>query len=86
MLDRVISRPTPEYPEQARRDRVDGVVTLKVIVAADGRVETATPISGPPMLAVAAAKAVAQWHYRPYLVDGKPIRVETTVTVGFRRG
>lgn len=58
-------------------------VVLNAVVGTDGRVMNVRPLSGPPALLSAAADAVKWWKYQPYLVDGRPVEVETTVTVGF---
>lgn len=73
----------PVYPKEAKAARVSGTVVLHVLVGRTGQVEDARPISGPELLQAAAAEAVCQWTYRPYLQDGKAQRVESTVTVNF---
>jgi protein TonB len=85
MLARAVHRVTPDYPPEARQAGIAGSVDLLVIVGTDGKVEMAAPVSGPPVLAVAAAKALKQWRFQPYAPDAKPLRVETTITVVFRR-
>jgi len=62
---------------------VQGLVTLDTVIAADGKVLQANPISGNAQLAEAAATAVRQWHYKPYLLKGQPVPVHTRVTVQF---
>jgi TonB family protein len=73
----------PVYPSEAVRQRIEGSVVLDVRVGASGDVEDATLISGHPTLAPAAIEAVKQWKYKPYMVDGKPGTVETTVRLNF---
>jgi TonB family protein len=73
----------PVYPAEAVRQRIEGSVVLDARVGASGEVEDATLISGHPTLAAAAIEAVKQWKYRPYMVDGKPGAVETTVRMNF---
>jgi periplasmic protein TonB len=74
----------PTYPPLARQARVQGDVVLKAIVSKEGNITELELISGHPMLAPAAIAAVKQWHYRPFLLNGEPIEVETVVTVIFR--
>jgi protein TonB len=62
----------------------EGAVTLHVIIGTDGSVKEVTPTGGHPLLVPAAVVAVRQWRYRPFLLDGDPIEVDTTVSVDFR--
>jgi len=67
----------------ALRARIWGDVVLHAIISKDGEIQELTLVSGHPMLAPAAIEAVRQWRYRPYLLNGEPVEVETTVTVTF---
>ena len=80
---RLIHRVEPEYPELAKRTRVSGMVILEVIVSEAGTVEDVTVIRGHPLLNEAAIRAVRQWKYSPYFLNGEPIPVTATVTVKF---
>jgi TonB family protein len=71
------------YPPIAKAARVQGTVVLQALLGKDGRVEELHVISGPPMLQQAAIDAVEQWVYKPYLLNRKPVEVETTVNVIF---
>jgi TonB family protein len=73
----------PEYPADAKEARIQGVVVLKVIIDKEGNVENIQLISGHPMLAPAAIEAVKQWKYKPYLLNGAPLEVDTQVQVNF---
>jgi len=73
----------PEYPELARRNRVQGVVILEAIIGADGRVEDARVLRSYPLLDRAALAAVRAWEYTPTLLNGRPTPVIMTVTVTF---
>jgi TonB family protein len=79
----LIKRVPPDYPPLARQARIQGIVVLKVILNTSGDVESLQLISGHPMLAPAAITAVKQWKYQPFLIDGQPVKVETTVQVNF---
>ncbi|HET9363700.1 MAG TPA: TonB family protein [Candidatus Angelobacter sp.] len=73
----------PEYPEAARKNNISGDVLLKVLIGQEGRIAELTLVSGDPLLAESAIKAVKQWEYRPYILNGKPVEVETTIKVQF---
>jgi periplasmic protein TonB len=73
----------PVYPALAREGRIQGAVELRAIISKTGAIENLTVVRGHPMLAPAAVEAVKQWRYRPYLLNGEPIEVETDITVNF---
>lgn len=77
------SKVDPVYPPLARQARIQGTVILKVHISKAGDVEDVQLVSGHPMLAPAAIEAVKQWKYRPYLLNGQPIEVETQIQVNF---
>jgi protein TonB len=74
----------PVYPLPARRAGVQGEVILQAVIGKDGRIQNLRVISGNPLLVKAAWDAVIQWRYRPYLLDGEPVEVETQITVNFK--
>ncbi|MGA2219181.1 MAG: energy transducer TonB, partial [Terracidiphilus sp.] len=65
---------------------VQGTVVLEAIISKQGTIESLRVVSGPPMLQQAARDAVSAWRYRPYLLNGEPVAVETTVNVVFTLG
>ena len=73
----------PIYPPLARQARVQGAVELRAVISKTGAIENLVVVRGHPMLATAAVEAVKQWRYRPYLLNGEPIEVETDITVNF---
>ena len=77
------SQVEPVYPMIARRARVQGRVTLRAVISAQGTIESLQVIDGHPMLVSAALDAVKQWRYKPYMLSGQPVEVETTVFVNF---
>jgi protein TonB len=79
----LVSKVAPQYPPDAREQGIQGVVTLHVNIDREGNVVDIQPISGDPSLAVAATDAVRQWKYRPYLLNGEPVEVDTQVKVNF---
>jgi TonB family protein len=79
----VLSR-VPAYPEVAKADRVQGPVVVKAIISKAGTVQDVHVIQGDPLLRSAAAEAIYKWRYRPYLLNGQPVQVATTITVDFK--
>jgi periplasmic protein TonB len=79
----LIRRVEPTYPPLARSARVQGEVVLSAIISTNGDIENLQLVSGHPMLVPAALSAVKQWRYKPYLLNGQPTEVETTITVIF---
>jgi protein TonB len=74
----------PVYPQNARLVRVEGKVQLLATVTKNGDVSTLKILSGDPVLAHSAAEAVKQWKYKPYLLNGEPVEIQTEVTVNFK--
>jgi protein TonB len=81
-----LSGADPRYPTIAIAARVQGTVVLAATISKTGAIENLRVVSGPPMLAMAAEQAVQTWRYRPYLLNGAPVEVETTVRVVFHLG
>ena len=79
----LIKRVTPEYPEKARRKRIQGTVVLHALINKEGDIVDLTTVSGDPLLTKAAIKAVKQWKYKPYFFQGKPVEVDTEIHVNF---
>ena len=79
----VLTRVQPVYPDLAKQARVEGVVHLAVIIAKDGTIQEIHSLGGPALLIMPAMDAVKQWVYRPTLLNGQPVQVETTVDVNF---
>ena len=80
----VIRSVVPDYPPIAKAAHVEGTVVLSATISKTGRIENLHVVSGSPMLTQAAVEAVAQWVYRPYLLNGQPVEVETSVSVVFK--
>jgi protein TonB len=74
----------PLYPAIAREARIQGTVVVEATISAQGRVEHAHVVSGPPILAAAALSAIEQARYEPYRLNGDPVEVETTINVVFK--
>jgi protein TonB len=80
----LVSRIEPRYPPLALQMRRSGTVVLHAIISRDGHIDALEVVSGSPFLVQAALDAVRQWRYRPTLLNGEPVEVETTITVVFR--
>jgi len=79
----LIKKVQPTYPPLARQARIQGTVVLHAEISKDGTIQNLQLISGHAMLAPAAIEAVKQWRYKPYLLNGEPVAVETEVIVNF---
>jgi len=86
MQANLISKPDPIYPDIAKAAHVQGAVTFHAIVSKTGAVEALNVIDGPAMLGQSSMEAVRQWKYKPFLLNGEPVRVETTITVNYTIG
>jgi TonB family protein len=80
---RILKRVQPVYPPLARQTRISGTVRLHAIIGKDGAVEHLEVISGHPLLLQAAMDAVKQWMYQPILLNGDPVKVDTTIDLVF---
>jgi protein TonB len=80
----LIKKAQPVYPPNAMRMHVEGPVNLLATVSKDGDISTVKILSGDPQLAHAAADAVRQWKYKPYLLNGAPVEIQTQITVNFK--
>jgi periplasmic protein TonB len=76
----------PQYPAIAKAARIQGTVVLQATISKTGMIQNLKVISGPPMLQQAAVDAVRSWRYKPYLLNGDPVDVETTINVVFNLG
>jgi len=79
----LIHRVEPPYPPLAKAARVQGEVVLTAIISTGGEIQNLQLVSGHPMLVPGAIAAVKEWRYKPYLLNGQPVEVETTITVIF---
>ena len=77
----LLHRVEPEYPEEARQQRIQGAVVLDVRIGGDGGVQEVKLISGQPQLADAAMAAVRQWRFKPRV---RAVEMQTRVTLNFR--
>src|SRR5579859_6005851 len=82
----LIRQVQPIYPQIARTAHISGTVMLHAIIAKDGTIQELQFMSGPPLLMRPAMDAVKQWRYKPTLLNGQPVKVDTTITVIFNLG
>jgi protein TonB len=79
----LVRRMEPRYPPAAIAARIEGPVKIKAIINREGIIEQAEVLSGSPLLTRAALEAIREWRYRPYMLNGVPVEVETQITVNF---
>jgi protein TonB len=82
----LVQKTSPAYPQIAREARVSGTVVIQATISKTGSLENLHVVSGPAMLRQPALDAVKTWRYKPYVLDGEPVDVETTVSVNFALG
>jgi protein TonB len=79
----LLKKVPPEYPKEAYKKHIQGTVVLHGVISKEGEVAEVSVVSGDPMLAPAAIDAVKQWKYKPYLLNGNPVEVETQFQLNF---
>jgi protein TonB len=83
----LLKKEVPVYPQDAKDARVQGTVVLQATIGTDGGIHDLKVISGPwPSLIASSLWSVSHWEYRPYLLNGEPVEVETTINVVFSLG
>jgi protein TonB len=80
----IIKKVSPAYPANAARLGIEGQVELLATVSKKGNISAVKVLSGDPNLSLAAVEAVKQWKYKPYLLDGAPVEIQTQITVNFK--
>jgi TonB family protein len=83
MAGNILSKVAPVYPQEAKDQKISGSVVLHAIIGRDGAISQLDAVSGPAELRQSAIDAVRQWVYKPYLLNGQPTEVETTITVNY---
>jgi protein TonB len=82
----LIQKTAPVYPQLAKEARISGTVVIQATISKYGTIQNPRVVSGSTMLRQAALDAVKSWRYKPYVLDGEPVEVETTVSVSFNLG
>ncbi len=80
----LVKKPQPVYPASAKQMHIEGAVELMATVSKDGDISAVKVLRGDPSLARAAVDAVKQWKYKPYLLNGEPVEIQTQVTINFK--
>jgi TonB family protein len=83
MAGNLVTKVNPVYPPDAKAAGIEGAVVLKAVIGMDGAIKNLEVVSGPQELQAASIDAVRQWVYKPYLLNGNPVEVETTITVHY---
>jgi TonB family protein len=83
MSKQLLRKTTPVYPPDAKAAKIQGKVLLEAVIGTDGHVENLKVVSGPKELQQSALDAVREWVYKPYLLNGNPVEVMTTVNVTY---
>ena len=86
MAGNLLVKTLPQYPAIPKVAHIQGTVVLQATISKSGSIQNLRVISGPPMLQQAAMDAVRSWRYKPYLLNGEPVEVETTINVVFNLG
>lgn len=81
MAQRALKQPMPIYPPAAKKAKIQGAVLLDAVIGKEGKIEHLKAVSGPKELQQSSLDAVRQWIYKPYIVNGNPVEVQTTVSV-----
>ncbi len=84
MTKMVVKRVDPQYPLLAKQEHDQGLVILRVRISKTGTVESVKVEQGPPLLQNAARDAVKKWTFKPNLVDGEAVEVETSFWLNFK--
>jgi protein TonB len=77
----LINRVEPIYPILAKQTRREGRVELRAIIGTDGTIQSLQIVTGDPLFQLSAREAVQQWRYRPTILNGQPVEIDTYITV-----
>ena len=83
MAEQFVTKVVPVYPPKARITGVQGTVVMHAVIGKIGTIESLDVLSGPEALRSSALDAVRQWTYKPYLLNGNPVAVDTTITISY---
>jgi TonB family protein len=79
----LVHKVDPSYPSKARKKGIQGTVSIRAVIDKEGRISDLRSVSGPEELTEAATKAVKQWRYKPYVLNGTAVEVDTLIRVNF---
>jgi len=77
----LIRRVEPVYPVLARQTHREGRVELRAIIGTDGSIQSLQIVASDPLFDRSAQEAVSQWRYKPTVLNGKPVEIDTFITV-----
>jgi TonB family protein len=80
----LLKKVQPAYPSSALRMRTEGAVKLLATIGKTGNVTEVKVVSGEPLLTQSAVEAVKQWKYKPYLLNGEPVEIQTEISINFK--
>ena len=83
MKKQIVHKVPPTYPEDAKKAQIAGKVQLEAVIGKAGEVESLKVVSGPKELQQSALDAVRQWTYKPFLLNGAPVEVKTTIDITY---
>ena len=83
-LSAATTKPAPAYPVIAKQLKVEGEVTVQVLIGEEGKVETSTPVSGNPILTKAAVDTLKDWRFKPFQNGGKAVKAQTVLSFTFK--
>jgi len=87
MTGHLLNKPDPSYPKEAKKKHLSGSVLISAIITKQGTITATDVIASPsPLLSQAAEDAIKAWTYSPYLFNGIPLEVDTSITVNFSFG
>jgi TonB family protein len=86
VAENILTKVAPKYPDAAKKARIQGKVLLEAVLGKDGSIENLRVISGPKELQESSLDAVRQWTYKPYLLNGDPVEIKTTISVIYSLG
>lgn len=82
----LIKSPAPKYPGVAKAARIQGTVVVAAVITTEGKLTSLKPLCGEPILIKPVLRALKDWRYKPYELDGKPVEVDTTIRTDFALG
>jgi protein TonB len=82
--EHLLTKVEPAYPPKAEATRIEGDVIFRIVIGKNGKVKEIHMQRGRPILIEAAAKALSEWKYKSFTLNGEPVEVETLATVQFR--
>jgi periplasmic protein TonB len=77
----LVHRVEPTYPSLAKATHREGRVEMRAVIGTDGTIQSLQIVSGDPLFYISAREAVEQWLYKPTVLNGKPVEIDTFITV-----